>query len=316
MLLTEDYFNSLSKDVYKNTNICLQHFSMLQLDVDATYWNTYNSANPLFFHVYWYGKITRKQLLCIKSYLATQNLNKTKLIVWLDYKNGYNENNINIIPKHINIIIKKFIPDKLAKGTLFEGKHYINLEDINLIKYRSDLARVLFLYHYGGLYYDLDLILIKDLAPFLHLEFCYQWSNIIGRGNNALLSLHKGSNICINLFNKYIKYIEIEKKQFGLDYNRVIFDYELNLLQLPSSIFDPVWILLDGKTKSNYSKLNNFDNFFKETNEKITKITDFFQNKVFAYHWHSRYSYKIEDNSYFNKLERIIDNILYNKYNK
>ena len=38
------------------------------------------------YHVYWYGEIKRKQICCINSYLATQDLSNTKLWVWLDYE--------------------------------------------------------------------------------------------------------------------------------------------------------------------------------------------------------------------------------------
>ena len=73
-------------------------------------------------------------------------------------------------------------------------------------------------------------------------------------------------------------------------------------------LFDPVWILHDKKITSNYSKLNNFDNFFKYTDENIS---NFFNNQIFAYHWHSRNNVKIEKNSYFEKFE-----ILYKTKNK
>ena len=34
-------------------------------------------------------------------------------------------------------------------------------------------------------------------------------------------------------------------------------------------------------------------------------INTFFDNQIFAYHWHSRNNYKIEKNSYFEKLESL-----------
>ena len=68
----------------------------------------------------------------------------------------------------------------------------------------------------------------------------------------------------------------------------------------PSVMFDPVWMLLDTKTKSKYSKLTNFDDFFKTTDEDINT---FFDNQIFAYHWHSRSNVNIEKDSYFEKIE-------------
>lgn len=311
MILTYESINNISKNVYQDTDKCLEYFKDLNLEINNNFWKNYSFNKPFYFHVYWYGKLDRKQLLCIKSYLVTQNLEKTKLIIWLDYLNGYNNNNINLIPKHNNIIVKKYVPNELSKGTLFENKSFININDTKLVKYRSDLARIMFLYHYGGIYYDLDLILLKDLSPLLHLEFCYQWSNILNRGNNALLCIKEKSNSCIEIFQKYIYFIDKQKKSFCLDFNRVIFDNS-NLLQLPCSIFDPIWILIDTKSKSKYSDLDNFDNFFKKTNETIKNISDCFNGLIFCYHWHSRTNYEIEKDSYFDKIEKIIDNSFYN----
>ena len=42
------------------------------------------------------------------------------------------------------------------------------------------------------------------------------------------------------------------------------------------------------------------DESFKTTDEDINT---FFDNQIFAYHWHSRNNRKIEKNSYFERLE-------------
>ncbi len=141
------------------------------------------------YHVYWYGELKRKQICCINSYLKTQDLSNTELWVWLDYKTY--ELSKNKVSKHDNIIVKKYIPDEEAKGTLFQDNSHINQE--KYLKFRSDLARIIFLYKYGGLYFDLDMILLKDLKPLLGLEFCYTWS-YLKQGNNGLLRIKKQVN--------------------------------------------------------------------------------------------------------------------------
>ena len=249
------------------------------------------------FHVYWYGNLTRKQILCINSYLKTQNLEKTKLWVWIDYKT-FTEENINLIPKHKNIEIKKYIPDIEAKETLFENNKHINNE--KYLKFRSDLARIIFLYKYGGLYYDLDMILLKDFKCLLGIEFCYMWADL-KYGNNGLLRLFKKSQNCIDLMNKYL--FNLKERTFFLGYNKLIFTEDINIYCLPSVLFDPVWILHDKNKQSKYSNLNNFDNFFKKTDENIN---NFFDNQIFSYHWHSRNNYNIEKNSYFEKIEKLL----------
>jgi len=82
MILTENYIKLLNRNVYDYVDICLEHFSNLDLEKDESFWNQYDELNPyimsqekpnlLYYHVYWYGKFTEKQELCVKSYLATQ----------------------------------------------------------------------------------------------------------------------------------------------------------------------------------------------------------------------------------------------------
>ena len=252
-----------------------------------------------YFHVYWYGKINRHQLCCIYSYLYSQNLSSTELWVWLDI-NTY-ELSESHIPKHPNIKVKKYDPYKEVINTPFLGYKY--LDQTKSLKFRSDIARILVLYNYGGLYFDLDMLLLKDLTPLLDLEFCYSWSNL-KKGNNGMLRLKKQSKICLDIIEKYknsVSPFNLHNQSFFLGYNhKYIFTNDLDLTCLPCVLFDPVWILTDTNETSKYSKLNNFDDFFKTTTENID---NFFDNEIFAYHWHSRNNMKIETNSYFEKFE-------------
>ena len=285
---------------YEKVDECLEYLSNYQLDY-------YLKTDEItIFHVYWYGQLTRKQLCCINSFLVTQDLTKTKLYVWLDKENGYYINNINLITKHQNIEIKCYDYRLDSIGTLFEGKPFLSGQ--NNLKFRSDIARMLFLYKYGGLYYDLDCILLKDFSNLLDLEFCYQWSTELrNKGNNGILRLKKQSNICKYMMNKYI--IELKKRNFFLGFNIHILNDDNNITCLPCSFFDPVWILTDNKTSSKYSKLDRFDDFFKNANEKVN-VDTFFKGTIYAYHWHSRNNNIIEKNSYFEQLENSINNNL------
>lgn len=257
------------------------------------------------YHVYWYGKLGRKQNLCIRSYLATQNLENTELWVWLD-DDTYDLNTELLL--HKNIQYKRYEPTKEVIGTPFID--YKLLEQRDNLKFRSDIARIIFLYKYGGLYLDLDMILIRDLNPLLQEEFCYSWS-YLKKGNNGILRLKKGSNLCNSIIKKYKSSpspFNLHNQKFFLGYNhRYIFTDEIDILCYPAVMFDPVWVLHDLKQVSKYSKLCNLDDFFKTTDEDVSK---FFNNKIFAYHWHSRNNYKIEKDSYFEKFEKkFIDSI-------
>ena len=94
-----------------------------------------------------------------------------------------------------------------------------------------------------------------------------------------------------------------------MGFNIHILNDENDIMCLPCSFFDPVWILTDNKTSSKYSKLNRFDDFFKKTNEEVN-IDQFFKGLIYAYHWHSRNNYTVEKDSYFEQLEANINNKL------
>ena len=153
------------------------------------------------------------------------------------------------------------------------------------------------------------MLLLKDLKPLLNIEFCYSWSDL-KKGNNGMLRLKKHSSICIQIIEKYknsVSPFNLHNQSFFLGYNhKYIFTDDLDLTCLPCVLFDPVWILTDTNETSKYSKLNNFDDFFKTTDENVDT---FFDNVIFAYHWHSRNNMKIEKNSYFEKFENKFKNI-------
>lgn len=292
---------------YQNTDKCIEQLSTYDFNSIK---NNYQNSNKgqTIFHVFWNGLLNRKQLTCINSYLCTQNLKNSVLWIWLDGLNSNdiikrNRDLINITYGTIvNIQIKLYDSSAEADETLFEN--YKHLNNSTNLKFRSDIARIIILYKYGGLYFDLDMILLKDMSPLLHLEFCYSWS-YLNKGNNGLLRLFKGSQNCLDLMDKYLNTVSpfgLNGQKFFLGYNQYIFDETINLFCLPSTMFDPVWLLFDKGENSKYSKLNNLDGFFKSTDENINT---FFNNQIYAYHWHSRNDFNIEKNSYFEKFENL-----------
>ena len=78
------------------------------------------------------------------------------------------------------------------------------------VKFRSDIARLMILFNYGGIYFDLDIILLKDINCILDFEFCYQWGGKTG-GNNAFLRLKKGSTNCNDIMNRYVVFPVVKK---------------------------------------------------------------------------------------------------------
>ena len=128
-------------------------------------------AEQTIFHIYTEVK-TIKELESIRSFFATQNLNKTKLFVWSDYDISNLE---CLAPFKKFITFKIYNPIEEAKGTVLENKFdYLLARDA---KYyiQSDLLRILALHKYGGIWIDMDIILLRDFKPILDQEYMYQW---------------------------------------------------------------------------------------------------------------------------------------------
>ncbi|MGY0036053.1 glycosyltransferase [Pedobacter sp. NJ-S-72] len=89
------------------------------------------------------------------------------------------------------------------KNTPWENKKKLVNEPENLAK-RSDAFRFLVLYKYGGLYFDLDVMFLKDFGGLLDSEFCYAWETQ-PYANSAILNLKRKSDLCNYILNKGIK---------------------------------------------------------------------------------------------------------------
>ena len=87
------------------------------------------------------------------------------------------------------------------------------------------------------------------------------------------------------------------------------FNKNIEIVCYPCPLFDPVWILQDKNTISQYQNIINFDQFFKKTDIDVN-IENFFDRLIYAYHWHSRMDATIEKGSYFEKLENDINSKL------
>ena len=98
-------------ELFQDYKKCLQFLSEIK---DENYEYPEGVTN---FHVYSEIK-TEKELLCIESYLATQNLEKTKLILWSDY--DISDNNLIQPYKHL-IDMRVYDVRKESEGTVLKN---------------------------------------------------------------------------------------------------------------------------------------------------------------------------------------------------
>ena len=267
------------------------------------------SNEKVIAHTYWYGEIGRKQAFSIISYLATQDLAKTEVWLWLDEESGYEGYKENKYLKELLpfIKVKCYNPLKELKGT----RHFqtnIFTTKFNLA-YRADGFRILILYKYGGLYFDMDVCFLDDVLQVCGSEWCYAWEKQ-AYANNALLYFHNGKE------SKLMSYL-FWKAQRKAPMPWAILHYTdkrlRNLTVYPYQLFDPAW--LDEKAEATDKYFDSFFEPIKENDGEMKTVNSYkeFYPGALAYHWHNRWEAPEYDNSYFGMFEKEFKEILQEK---
>lgn len=265
------------------------------------------------FHLYTEVK-TPKELLAIKSYLATQNLDKTKLIVWSDYDISQQE---NIQPYKDLIDLRVYDPKELAKGTPLEGvtSHLSPGGDHNHWM-SSGIMRFLVLYKFGGIYFDMDMVLLRDFKPILNQEFAYQWGSSTDfhkarRWESdchgpcaAMLGAIKGGQFIEDCMKRLI----ITPATGGTCYDEDMLGYvyaDRPFTVFPSTFFNTEWLM----SKTDKPESERLESCWFDS--PIDGNDDLFEG-AFAWHWHNSSNKRkdIVQGSKFDALNNKMDDLI------
>jgi hypothetical protein len=268
------------------------------------------------FHVYSEFK-TPKELMALKSYLATQNLEKTKLIVWSDYDISNQE---NIQPYKGLVDFRVYNVEELAKDTPIENSrmHLSLVRDENHWMH-SGIMRFLTLYKFGGIYYDMDIILLRDFKPILNQDFAYQWGGATDfpkdrrdlpdcKGPCAALM---GARYKSEFIEQCMQQLLITPPTGGTCYDEDMLSYvyrKTKFTVFPSSFFDTHWLI---------SKVSVEDSVVAENELFDIPVGDESRLflEAFAWHWHNT-AYKdrtpVKDSKFYT-LEQLTDKRLKEK---
>lgn len=251
------------------------------------------------FHCYWNGILNEKHLYSILScYYFNVYKNKHKIILWLE-NNIENEFNIQI-EKYAEI--KYILLQTEIYNTIFLQNIVLNYNKKSL-EFYSDFIRLLLLYNYGGIWFDLDCLFLKNFDPLFYNfknEICiYQWGTEPYPNNAIIISLEKKSE----KMKQNIKFIIYRDR--GWRFQGVSFDLPLDLLVLPCSWFDGGWINNNPYNVFICDGINENESIFAYTNIKYT-FDNFFKG-AFCYHWHNRWNFNIDNNSIIMQLIKIIE---------
>ena len=252
-------------------------------------------CEPVIFHMFW-GKlpVAEQAALSILSFLATQDLEFLVLWIWSPFGVDASIDPLFspfTFSKHV--FFKTFDAYKEAQGTALEGSHLLEAatssNDPRFYLF-GDLVRLLVLARYGGVYVDMDVLLLRNLGPILGHEFAEQWGSSCFESNGAVLRMKAGS-----IFAKHIlKFVsktdpnDLSSSFAPYAWGKIAYYDSFGLfLRVPICFIDSYWLL---------------DYYDNSTN---VHISNWFGS--FAYHLHGsvfRNERKVDEGSAYVKVQR------------
>jgi hypothetical protein len=255
------------------------------------------------FHFYWRvpKEFDRKQALPVKSAVVTQDLSKTKIILW---SNVDLSNNPYVKPLLPFIELKIWNLEQEVKNTPLENSKVVKgVVDDPLCYLGGDLFRLLCLYKYGGVYIDMDVVVLRDFLPILPYEFMYQWGSSgtvptggepILKQNGAIMRLKQNSTLATDL----LKELELTPAKpnttcWGTELYHKVWNKNKNWTTFPCAWFNTEW----GMSRTIQPFKKNF-----EGNES-SQLFD----GAFTWHWHNKWDEPIQDGCKFQILENLVE---------
>jgi len=254
-------------------------------------------SKPTEYHVVWSGKFDRKQSLPIKSFFATQNFKLAKLNLWSN-EDLINNNYLKPFKDLINF--RKWDPIEEAKGTILEDYKSLTATD-GKFWIDGDIFRLLCLHKYGGVYFDMDVVLLRDFSPLLNQEFMYKWAAEKNMINGAIMHLFKDSKLTKDLLNQLLNTAPTPNSHcYGRDLYTYVRAQNKNWTIFPSTFFNTEWQATPEDTKDYPGLAEGFKPFQK------CNTTHLFE-RAFSWHWHNRWGESIEMGSKWQIIEEIIE---------
>lgn len=253
--------------------------------------------------------------LPLLSFLSTQNHDSTELWLWIDtHDKSYLESNAwreSVEPilfgRSDRVKTKVFDVDKLLGHVPLTQAEREDFRKVYMAQSggakKTDLARILILMSYGGIYVDADSVFLQDLRPLLNAGDSWAYDQSQGFLNNAYMNAPApGSDFTTALFKAAAQTAKGEGQydffQFGARLLRSVWD-EHRLTQrengrpfhvLPSCFFEA------GPKR---------EGFF--TRKTTKNALAYFQDKsptAFFYHWHDRWDENVLSGSLADCLEQ------------
>jgi hypothetical protein len=250
---------------------------------------------PVTFHMFWRQsrgfwlkrrEFGRKQALPVKSFFATQDPAMCSLVMWSDEDLSGNP---WLQPFRDRLTCRVYSVADEIRGTPLEGWPARYRQHDRKVYRDGDLFRILVLHNYGGVYVDMDMVLLRSLGALLDQEFVYQWHDFDGECNGAIMHARTGSPFIAELLAGVIA-LPPGEFNWGRGNLRRAFDRGAGVTVFPSPFFDTEW-----------QADPDFQPFKKTPNSGAL------YEGAFAWHWHNRWDAAIAPGCKFHLLETAID---------
>lgn len=262
--------------------------------------HAYPDYRPVFvpFHCYWDGELGRKQLFSIKSVLTTQRTYRRKVTLWItpglsvsaDAQDEFAE--LRRVQRK-DFEVRVYRKDVEEKGTPFEGHVF----PTRLRSDPADATRLVLLHRYGGCWFDLDCLFLRDIHRLLAVDFVYGWE-FEPYANNALIhAVEPGRESIVAAMSRAL--------EIGSCYPSRLYRYGEPFLSeftvYPCHLFDPMW----GVTED--APLGSWEQLF--TASCAIPLDSFFPNS-YVFHWHNHWDLEPAPGSYFDTYDREFSRML------
>jgi len=270
-----------------------------------------NYSEEFFFHAYWQKGFGRKQAFSVKSLLVTQSaifkkFKGAKVMLWLE--EDYEEDTPNVWVqqmRQLGVEVRHFDPPVEAIGTPLENNSVVT-KGYKKTAFHSDWARLIVLYKYGGLYFDMDILFLRDVLPLVeeYGDFAYPWITRNGKINNAFLAFRKQDEAITDIITR----AAAENRATGLHgfTGFLVRSKPPTLNLIPYKLIDFCWI------ERRLCPHFDFRWFFKVLPKNINeeRVAQEGLSTSYVYHWHNCWNEPIQDNSTFEIYERSFDSAL------
>lgn len=172
----------------------------------------------------------------------------------------------------------------------------------------SDAVRFVVLTLYGGVYFDADVLLLRDLLPFaISGEFAYRWS-MESHFNTAVMRLFRRGLTAAELHRVALAEgpADYHPNHLHLWLEKIL---DVVLYRYPSAFFDPVWLVNDmHEAPPEEWRIRRFNDAFLDVHEgqPARQVLMHFEGAL-AYHWHNRWGVPWKPNSYLQRWNALTD---------